>query len=99
MLLKISVKLISSLILGFSLIISALILKGTVTGEEQNNSMKDTKSQLSTVTKTNVMTIKQLSEYLQVSKESVESIMKKDKIKKRNITGGGYDTYQFLRLL
>jgi predicted DNA-binding transcriptional regulator AlpA len=89
---------ISALIIGISLIIGASILKGTILTNHNGNVTKNSSIQLPSVYSTNIMTKKQLSEYLQVSEETIDSIMKEDNKQKAAI-GNSYDTYMFLPYL
>jgi hypothetical protein len=85
--------LISAFILGIAIVISAFIFSNTFSNSasEVHNSQTTTNSMPSLMTKT------QLSEYLQISEQSIENIIKKDGIERANLSS--YDTYRFIPYL
>ncbi|GGM19063.1 hypothetical protein GCM10011351_01080 [Paraliobacillus quinghaiensis] len=85
--------LISAVILGVALVISAFIFSNSISG-----AMSDINSlETSTDSTPEVMTTTQLSEYLQINEQSIEYIIKIDGIEKSKLTS--YDTYRFLPYL
>ena len=86
--------LFSSLIIGISLVSAAFILKGQITASNTVKADKEPIIQLHTVPHTELMSIKQLSDYLQISEKSIESIMGQDDFNKSKMSN--YDTYQFI---
>jgi len=91
--LKQATYLISAFILGLSLVISAYIFGITFskTSSDVNNVQTTSDSIPELMTKT------QLTEYLQISEESIENIIVKDDAEKAN--RGSYDTYQYIPYL
>jgi predicted DNA-binding transcriptional regulator AlpA len=85
--------LIGALIVGLSIVISAFIFSNTFpnTASDVNSTQMLTNSIPELMTKT------QLSEYLQVSEQSIENIIKKDDFEKAKLTS--YDTYRFIPYL
>jgi hypothetical protein len=89
--------LISALILGLSMVISAFVIRDTIP-EPTSNRVNDLSIAPNMNTEfPNLMTKKQLSEYLQVSQQAIDTIIKNENEKKAQM--GGYDTYQFLPYL
>jgi hypothetical protein len=86
---------ISALIIGISLIIGASILKGAILTSHNGTVTKNSSMQNPSTYITNIMTKKQLSDYLLVSEETIDSIMKEDN-KQKALIGDSYDTYMFL---
>ncbi|MFB5196966.1 Clp protease ClpB [Neobacillus sp. KR4-4] len=89
---------ISALIIGISIIISASILKGTFFTDQNDSSNKNSSMPVYSMNTPNIMTKKQLSEYLQVNEETIDVIMKED-YKQKLLMGGTYETYMFLPYL
>lgn len=85
--------LISALILGLSIIISAFIFSNTYS----NSASEINNSQTITNSMPNLMTKIQLFNYLQISEQKVENIIRVDGLEKAKL--GGYDTYQFIPYL
>lgn len=84
--------LLSSLIIGISLVSAAFILKGPIIATL--NKIKADEEPIHTVPHTELMSIKQLSDYLQISEKSIESIIGQDDFNKSKMSD--YDTYQFI---
>ncbi|GGB43385.1 Clp protease ClpB [Fictibacillus barbaricus] len=90
--------LLSSLIIGISIVSAAFILKGPITASlNKIKADEEPIIQLHTVPHTELMSIKQLSDYLQISEKSIESIMGQDDFNKSKMSD--YDTYQFIPYL
>ena len=92
--LKQSTYLIGFFILGLSIVISAFILSNALSntaGKDDNN------SQIINSTP-DLMTITQLSEYLQISEQSIESIIHEDNSLKEEF-GDIYETYRLIPYL
>ncbi|MEH7085831.1 hypothetical protein V7139_24255 [Neobacillus drentensis] len=88
----------SALIIGISIIIGAIILKGTFFINQNDSSIKNTSTSVYSVNTPNILTKKQLSEYLQVNEETIDGIMKEDR-RQKVLMGGSYETYMFLPYL
>ena len=86
--LKQSTYLIGTLIIGISILISSFVIASTSNTENLQSFSSSTPD---------LMTKKQLSEYLQINEGSVEKIIKQDDFEKTNL--GIYDTYQFIPYL
>ncbi|MBO9128094.1 helix-turn-helix domain-containing protein [Bacillus sp. 165] len=86
---------ISALIIGISLIITAFIIRDTLSATKVSGNAS---TQRQSVSVPSLMTKKQLSDYLQISEQSIEGMIKQDAFKKTGM-GGSYDTYQFLPYL
>lgn len=89
--------LISACVLGISIIISSVVISETST-KTTGNKVKDSSS-IATNTNSNLMTKKQLSQYLQVSQQEIDTIITKDNSEKAQLGNGVFDTYQFLPYL
>ncbi|WHY69533.1 Clp protease ClpB [Neobacillus sp. SuZ13] len=89
---------ISALIIGISIIISASILKGTLFTNPNDPSSKNFSTSVYSENSPNIMTKKQLSEYLQVNEATIDTIMKEDS-RQKVLMGGSYETYMFLPYL
>ncbi|ULT59468.1 hypothetical protein L1999_13485 [Neobacillus drentensis] len=66
---------ISALIIGISIIVGASILKGTFFTNQNDSIVKNSSTSISTVNSQDIMTKKQLAEYLQVNEETIDSIL------------------------
>ncbi|MDR4315480.1 Helix-turn-helix domain [Niallia circulans] len=77
------------LILGIAIVLAAFILSDNF----KNLENKTTNKQAIPV----LMTISQLSEYLQISEEAIEKIIKEDDLERAKLSS--YDTYQFIPYL
>lgn len=93
---KNSANLISSIIIGVSLMVSAFILNGyRVGGAEVKAVHKPTESiEVSAVPE--IMTKSQLAAYLQIDEVAVDAIISEDKSIKINRNISSYDSYYFL---
>jgi hypothetical protein len=90
---KQSTYLICTFILGISIIMSAFIFSNTFSNfTNQVNNAQTTMNSFP-----DLMTTMQLSEYLQISEESIEKIIKEDNLEKQKL--GSYDTYRFIPYL
>lgn len=89
---------ISALILGISVIISASLLNRTDLLNTNVASFQNASKKIVSVSNGTIMTKKQLSDYLQVSENSIEDIINSDVLQKEKM-GGSYDTYMFLPYL
>ncbi|MGX2962072.1 helix-turn-helix domain-containing protein (plasmid) [Peribacillus sp. JNUCC 23] len=85
--------LISAFILGLSIVISAFIFSNTCS----NSASKGNNSQTITNSIPDLMTRTELSEYLQISEQSIENIIQKDDLEKAKLSS--YDTYHFIPYL
>ncbi len=83
------IHIIGALILGISIVLAAFILSGSFL----NSANKDISKQ----SIPDVMTINQLSEYLQVSEDSIENIIREDDFERAKLSS--YDTYKFIPYL
>jgi predicted DNA-binding transcriptional regulator AlpA len=89
----------SAFILGVSIVISAFIIKDTFSNKTSSGVSKQTVT-LNSIPE--LMTKKQLSQYLQLSEKSIDSIISSDNFKKKEMETSGvssYDFYQFLPYL
>ena len=84
---------ISALILGASIIISTFIIIDAFS----ESASEESNLQVITNSVPDLMTKMQLSEYLQISEQSIESIIGKDDFEKRQL--GSYETYRFIPYL
>lgn len=91
--LKQSTYIIGAFILGISVVISSFIFYSTFS----NSLSKVSDPQTVTNSMPDLMTKIQLSEYLQISEQSLEGIIKKDEFDKAKLSS--YDTYQFIPYL
>jgi predicted DNA-binding transcriptional regulator AlpA len=89
---------ISALIIGISIIVGASMFKGTFFTNQNDSTVKNSSTSISTANIPNIMTKKQLAEYLQVNEETIDSIMKEDS-KQKIAIGDSYETYMFLPYL
>jgi predicted DNA-binding transcriptional regulator AlpA len=87
---------ITALILGVSIIIAAFVQKDTISDQQHSGTEN---FDLRTNANPNLMTKKQLSEYLQISENSVDRIIENDNLKRAQIGEGVNDTYMFLPYL
>ncbi|MCZ8535310.1 Clp protease ClpB [Psychrobacillus psychrodurans] len=90
---KQSTYLIGIFIFGISIVISSFILFSAFS----NSASKVNDSQIVTISLPNLMTKTQLSEYLQLSEQSIDDIIKKDEFEKANLNS--YDTYKYIPYL
>ncbi|ANC78533.1 hypothetical protein ABE65_017685 [Fictibacillus phosphorivorans] len=84
---------LSAIILGISLIIASLILRDGLSGNTTKSNDYYFQNE-ETVSTLNVMTVKQLSVYLQISEGSIESIIYNDDKDKANMSS--YETYAYI---
>lgn len=91
--LKQSTYIIAVFILGLSIVISAFI----VSNSSPNTASTDKDSQNAINSTTDLMTLTQLAEYLQISEQSIETIISNDDSVRTEL--GSYDTYQFIPYL
>jgi hypothetical protein len=87
----------SAIILGISLIITALILRDGLLSSNETKSNGINYKNEEVISTLNLMTIKQLSVYLQISEDSIRSIIYKDDKDKANMSS--YETYAFIPYL
>ncbi|AZU62392.1 helix-turn-helix domain-containing protein [Neobacillus mesonae] len=90
---KQSTYLIGSLILSISILISAFMFSNIYS--KSANGVNN--SQTTTTSIPDLMTKKQLSEYLQISQKSIDNIILSDDSERAKL--GSYDTYQFIPYL
>ncbi|MCA1041226.1 Clp protease ClpB [Bacillus infantis] len=79
-------------ILSLSIVISAFIIGNSIKSADKNG-----QTQPLTYSANDVMTINQLSGYLQISEDLIEKIIREDMSAKANLST--YDTYQFIPYL
>ena len=90
---KQSTYLIGVFIFGISIVISSFILFSAFS----NSASKVSDTQIVTNSLPNLMTKMQLSEYLQISEQSIDDIIKKDELEKASLNS--YDTYKYIPYL
>ncbi|MFB7140083.1 Clp protease ClpB [Gottfriedia sp. NPDC056225] len=93
---KQSTYIFTALIIGLSIVSAAILFNHTVT-----TTVKDiTLLQQKVISPNTLMTKKDLSNYLNISVDSIDKIIEEDVISKAKATeSGGYDTYQFIPYL
>lgn len=84
---------ISAFILGLSIVLSAFILSNSISDLGNKNSNPEP----ITITTPDIMTITQLSSYLEITVQSIEIIINDDDLMKAKLSS--YDTYQFIPYL
>ena len=81
---------LAALILGISIIVSSFIIRDTFSDKGSG----EIHSQPTSHTISDVMTLAQLSEYLQISEKSIQHIINEDSLTKASLSS--YDTYRFI---
>ncbi|WEG14415.1 Clp protease ClpB [Pullulanibacillus sp. KACC 23026] len=89
----------SSLILGISLVVAALIVKDTFKQPVTKSKTTVQKPTPLSIPNPNLMTKEQLSVYLQISEKTIDKIISDDAAKKAELADESYDTYEFLPYL
>jgi hypothetical protein len=84
-------------IIGASILSLSIVISAFIIGNSLNSAGKGEQPQPLTYPANDVMTINQLSDYLQISEDSLEKIIREDMIAKTNLTT--YDTYRFIPYL
>lgn len=90
---KQSTYLISAIIIGLSIVISAYIFSNAFS----NLASEDHHLQKTTNSNPDLMTKTQLSEYLQISEQSIEIMINQDNFERAKLSS--YDTYRFIPYL
>ncbi len=84
-------------IIGASILSLSMVISAFIIGFSLNSADESEQQQPLTYSANDVMTISQLSGYLQISEDSIEKIIREDMSAKANLSM--YDTYQFIPYL